>query len=103
MVTEQILRLSHMQFINEILRQTDTRDSMNDYYPNRIWVDTDTGTYGSCEGLVVLDTTEWSSDDDDAWECMTDSERNEYGLEYQRANGQCLNPLEYQRETGSDY
>ena len=79
MTTDQQVRSSHIDFINEILRRTDARDSMNDYWPNRIWIDTDTGTYGSCEGLVILDTTDWSSEDDDAWEDMTDSERNDYG------------------------
>ena len=77
-------------------------DSMNDYYPGTLWVDTDTGTFGDAKTLVLISTTGWSQEDCDAWECMTDSERNEYGLEYQRYNGQCLNPLEYQRETGSD-
>jgi len=29
---------------------------------------------------VLINTTEWSQDDCDAWECMTDSERNLYGI-----------------------
>jgi hypothetical protein len=76
---DQIMRQSHITFINEIMRQTNTRDSMNDYYPNRLWLDTDTGTYGDAATLVVIDTTEWSQVDCDSWECMTDSERNRYG------------------------
>ena len=67
-----------------------------------IWLDTDTGTYGGTAGLLIIRTTEWSNDDHDAFECMTDSERNEYGIEYSTYNGRCPNPLEYQRETGSD-
>jgi hypothetical protein len=31
---------------------------------------------------VLIDTTEWSAEDNDAWECMTDSERNGYGVDY---------------------
>jgi hypothetical protein len=100
---DQIMRQSHVTFINEIMRQTNTRDAMNDYYPNRLWLDTNTGTYGDAATLVVIDTTEWSQEDCDSWECMTDSERNRYGFEYRHHNGQCVGPLEYQRETSSDY
>ena len=89
------------QFANDILGQNRHTDSMNDYYPGTLWIDTDSGTYGDARTLVLISTTGWSQEDCDAWECMTDSERNEYGLEYQRYNGQCLNPLEYQRENGS--
>ena len=78
---DQIMHKSHITFINEIMRQTKTRDSMNDYYPNRLWLDTDTGTYGDAATLVIIDTTDWTQDDCDAWETMTDSERNEYANE----------------------
>jgi hypothetical protein len=54
-------------------------DPMNDYYPGTLWLDTDTGTFGDARTLVLIDTTEWSAEDNDAWECMTDSERNWYG------------------------
>ena len=76
---DQIMRKSHITFINEIMRQTKTRDSMNDYYPNRLWLDTDTGTFGDAATLVVIDTTDWTQEDCDTWENMTDSERNDYG------------------------
>ena len=76
-------------------------NSMNDYYPGTLWLDTDSGTYGDARTLVLISTAEWSDDDTNAWECRTDSERNRYGLEYDYYNGQCLSPLEYQRETGS--
>ena len=79
---DQIMRKSHITFINEIMRQTKTHDSMNDYYPNRLWLDTDTGTFGDAATLVVIDTTDWTQDDCDAWETMTDSERNSYGKGY---------------------
>ena len=77
---DEVMRMSHMHFINEIMRQTNTRDSMNDYYPNRLWLDTDTGTYGDPSGLVIIDTTDWTQEDCDIWENMTDSERNDYGM-----------------------
>ena len=89
---DQIMRKSHITFINEIMRQTKTRDSMNDYYPNRLWLDTDTGTYGDANTLVVIDTTDWTQEDCDTWETMTDSERNHYGCEYKRSNGTTPTP-----------
>ena len=55
-------------------------DPMNDYYPGTLWIDTDTGTFGDARTLVLIDTTEWSADDMSTWECMTDSERNLYGI-----------------------
>lgn len=76
---DEVMRMSHMHFINEIMGQTNTRDSMNDYYPNRLWLDTATGTYGDGATLVVIDTTDWEQEDCDTWETMTDRERNTYG------------------------
>ncbi len=76
---DEVMRMSHMHFINEIMGQTNTRDSMNDYYPNRLWLDIDTGTYGDGATLVVIDTTDWTQEDCDTWETMTDRERNTYG------------------------
>jgi hypothetical protein len=84
---DQIMRKSHITFINEIMRQTKTRDSMNDYYPNRLWLDTDTGTFGDAATLVVIDTTDWTQDDCDTWENMTDSERNDYGIAIKHYDG----------------
>ena len=72
-------------------------DSMNDYYPGTLWVDTDTGTYGDAQTLVLISTTEWSQEDCDAWECMTNCERNHYGREYRAYNGKVIGPLEYHR------
>ena len=54
-------------------------DPMNDYYPGTLWLDTDTGTFGDARTLVLIDTTEWSEEDNSAWECMTDAERGSYG------------------------
>jgi len=53
---------------------------MNDYYPGTLWIDTDTGTYGDARTLVLIDTTEWSQEDCDAWESMADDVRNLYGI-----------------------
>lgn len=88
---EQIMRKSHLSFINEIMRQTNTRDSMNEYYPNRLWLDTDTGTYGDPSGLVIIDTTDWTQEDCDTWENMTDSERNDYGNAIKYCDGRSPN------------
>ena len=74
-------------------------DPMNDYYPGTLWLDTDTGTFGDARTLVLIDTTDWSAEDNDAWECMTDSERGSYGMDYVNTRGTSVWPLEYQRET----
>ena len=55
-------------------------DPMNDYYPSTLWIDTDTGTFGDARTLVLINTTDWSAEDNDAWECMTDAERGRYGV-----------------------
>lgn len=55
-------------------------DPMNDYYPGTLWLDTDSGTFGDARTLVLIDTTEWDQDDCNAWEGMTDGERNRYGV-----------------------
>ena len=88
---EQIMRKSHLSFINEIMRQTNTRDSMNDYYPNRLWLDTDTGTYGDGATLVVIDTTDWTYDDCSVWETMSDRERSSYGIAIKHCDGRSPN------------
>ena len=78
-------------------------DPMNDYYPGTLWLDTDSGTFGDARTLVLINTTDWSAEDNDAWECMTDAERSRYGVDYVETRGTSVGPLEYQRETGSDY
>ncbi len=75
-------------------------DPMNDYRPGTLWLDTDSGTYGDARTLVLINTTEWSAEDHDAWDCMTDSERGSYGVDYVETRGKSVGPLEYQRETG---
>ena len=55
-------------------------DSMNDYYPGTIYLDTDTGTYGDARTLVLISTDGWTDDDNQAWQDMTDRERNLYGV-----------------------
>jgi hypothetical protein len=78
-------------------------DPMNDYYPGTLWLDTDSGTFGDARTLVLINTTDWSSEDHDAWEGMTDSERGSYGVDYVETRGTSVGPLEYQQETSSDY
>ena len=86
-------------------------DPMNDYYPGTLWLDTDTGTFGDARSLVLIDTTEWSAEDNDAWECMTDSERSLYGIlvseKYGRNPGKLptpseINPKCQNCDTGND-
>jgi hypothetical protein len=69
---------AYVPFINEILSRTNNRDVMSDYYPNKIWVDTETGTFGGCQSLTILDTSDWTDDDVDAFDTMSDSDRGEY-------------------------
>lgn len=84
------------QFTDQIFGQNRHTDSMNDYYPNRLWLDTDTGTYGDAVTLVVIDTTDWTQEDCDAWETMTDSERNEYANDSQQPNEETITPSMWQ-------
>ena len=80
--------------LNEWIRLIAQRyDVMNDYYPGTLWLDTDSGTFGDARTLVLIDTTEWSAEDNDAWECMTDSERNGYGVDYVETRGTSVGPL----------
>ena len=83
--------------VNEYLA-TIPQDTMNDYYPPALWIDTDTGTYGDAKRLVVIDITEWSDDDIGVWESMLDSERQAYGLDIRHANEQTATPTEYLKE-----
>ena len=68
------------------------------YYPNTLWVDTDTGVFGDARGMVTLDLEEWSNEDVYAWENMTDSERQDYARVVMEANEQTATPLEYMKQ-----
>jgi hypothetical protein len=85
--------------VNEYLAAI-PQDTMNDYYPPALWIDTDTGTYGDAKRLVIIDVSEWSDDEIGVWETMTDSERQAYGLDIRHANEQTATPSEYMREIG---
>ena len=73
--------MTTLRHVNEYLA-TIPQDTMNDYYPPALWIDTDTGTYGDAKRLVIIDVSEWGDDEIGVWETMTDSERNGYGLDY---------------------
>jgi hypothetical protein len=68
------------------------------YYPNKLWVDTDTGTYGNAKNIVTLDLETWSNEDVYAWETMTDSERQDYARVVMEAGEQTATPLEYMKQ-----
>jgi hypothetical protein len=79
--------------INTLIHElAQTRDPMNDYAPRAIWVDTFTGTYGGVDSLAIIDITEWSDDDHETWEIMTDSQRNNYALGYRCCDGDYYGP-----------
>ena len=73
-----------LRHVNEYLAAI-PQDTMNDYYPPAIWIDTDTGTYGDAKRLVIIDVSQWTDDDISVWETMLDSERNGYGIDYLEA------------------
>ena len=73
------------QFTDDILGQNRHTDSMNDYYPHTLYLDTEQGTYGDATRIALISTTDWTQDDCDTWETMTDSERNEYADENNNA------------------
>ena len=85
--------------VNEYLAAI-PQDTMNDYYPPALWIDTDTGTYGDAKRLVIIDVSQWGDDEIGVWETMTDSERNGYGIDIVAANEQTATPSEYMREIG---
>lgn len=68
------------------------------YYPNKLWVDTDTGVFGDARSMVTLDLEEWSNEDVYAWENMTDNERQDYARVVMEANEQTATPLEYMKQ-----
>jgi hypothetical protein len=66
------------QFTDEIFGQNRHTDSMNDYYPHTLYLDTEQGTYGDASRIQLISTTDWTQEDCDTWETMTDSERCQY-------------------------
>lgn len=78
---------AYVPFINEILSRTNNRDVMSDYYPDKVWIDTETGTFGGCHALVVIDTSEWTDEDVDAFDDMSDTQRNRYAIQYGENQG----------------
>jgi len=91
--------MTTLRHVNEYLAAI-PQDTMNDYYPPALWIDTDTGTYGDAKRLVIIDVSEWGDDEIGVWETMTDSERQTYGLDIRYANEQTATPSEYMREIG---
>ena len=93
--------------VNEYLTSM-PHDTMNDYYPPALWLDTDTGTYGDAKRLVIIDVSQWG-DEIGVWETMTDTERQGYGIDYLKALRSYgytpelkppATPSEYMREIG---
>jgi hypothetical protein len=84
------------QFTDDILGQNRHTDSMNDYYPHTLYLDTEQGTYGDATRITLISTTDWTQEDCDAWECMTDSERNEYANDNSQSNETTLTPYAWQ-------
>ena len=67
--------------LNEWIRLIAQRyDSMNDYYPGTLWLDTESGTFGDARTLVLLDTAGWSAEDSEVFQEWCDEERNLYGI-----------------------
>ena len=91
--------MTTLRHVNEYLAAI-PQDTMNDYFPPALWLDTDTGTYGDAKRLVIIDVSQWGDDEIGVWETMTDSERNGYGIDIVAANEQTATPSEYMREIG---
>jgi hypothetical protein len=100
--------MTTLRHVNEYLA-TIPQDTMNDYVPPAIWLDTDSGTYGDAKRLVIIDVSRWNDDDEQVWHDMTDSERSGYGIDYAEWShsygttpdlAQALTPSEYMREIG---
>ena len=92
--------------VNEYLASM-PHDTMNDYYPPALWLDT--GTYGDAKQLAIIDVSQWGDDEIGVWETMTDTERQGYGIDYLealRSYGYTpelklpATPSEYMREIG---
>ena len=84
------------QFTGQIFGQNRHTDSMNDYYPHTLYLDTEQNTYGDATRIALISTTDWSQEDCDAWETMTDSERNEYANDSRQPNEETITPSMWQ-------
>ena len=100
--------MTSLRHVNEYLAAM-PHDTMNDYFPPALWLDTDTGTYGDAKRLVIIDVSQWGDDEIGVWETMTDTERQGYGIDYLealRSYGYTpelkppATPSEYMREIG---
>jgi hypothetical protein len=69
---------------------------MNDYYPHTLYLDTEQNTYGDATRIALISTTDWTQEDCDAWETMTDSERIEYANNSQQPNEETITPSMWQ-------
>jgi len=58
---------------------------MSGYGYSNLWLDTDSGTYGSVNALVLIDTSDWLPEDVDLWESWTDGKREAYADLYEPA------------------
>jgi hypothetical protein len=56
---------------------------MNGYSYHNLWLDTDSGTYGAVDTLVLIETADWQQEDCDLWESWTDGKREEYADLYE--------------------
>ena len=84
------------QFTDDILGKDRHADSMNDYYPHTLYLDTEQGTYGDASRIALISTADWTQDDCDAWECMTDSERNQFAEDNNQTNEEIITPCMWQ-------
>jgi len=91
--------MTTLRHVNEYLAAI-PQDTMNDYFPPALWIDTDTGTYGDAKRLVIIDVSQWGDDEIGVWETMTDSERSGYGIDIigLRTSSPAATPSEYMRE-----
>lgn len=68
------------------------------YYPNKLWVDTETGVFGDARSIVTLDLESWSNEDVYTWENMTDDERQDYARVVMEAGEQSAHLSEYMKQ-----
>ncbi len=68
------------------------------YYPNKLWVDTETGVFGNAKSIVILDIDTWSNEDVFCWETMTDDERQDYARVVMEAGEQSAPLSEYMKQ-----
>jgi hypothetical protein len=94
--------MMELQGINRVLAEL-PEDSMNGHEPTTLYVDTGSGSFGSAKQLVLIDVTQWSDDDYDAWHEMTDCMRMAYGEDMLRADGQMVTPTQYAEQYATRY